>query len=251
MSASRRKRSQRRERRRIARAALRPKLGEQLLQVWEHARWVFVNFVEFFATPVAIANRDYINRTEYRAMDSWLRSLELLTRRLILAAALAIEVVLKPLDRRAPARQSLRSSEPDPQPRPRQRRRVLVWLDKPATWIARLRIFPRKPPEERFIDHNKREQPRVLPSFPLARRLEAVRRVLADPDRRAHRLAVKLARIAARNAKANAPRLFGVRAWDPHRILNRGQRFIRTGMEIVMPLIEDALAAWNERFEPG
>ena len=62
---------------------------------------------------------------------------------------------------------------------------------------------------------------------------------------------MKLARIAARNAKANEPRLFGVRGWDSHRRLNRGQRFIRTGMEIVMPLIEDALAAWNQKCEPG
>ena len=62
---------------------------------------------------------------------------------------------------------------------------------------------------------------------------------------------MKLARIAARNAKANAPRLFGVRAWDSDRRLNRGQRFIRTAMDIVMPLIEDALASWNRKCEPG
>lgn len=44
-------------------------------------------------------------------------------------------------------------------------------------------------------------QHRVPPSFPPVRRREAVRRVLADPDTRAHRLAVKVARIAAHNAK--------------------------------------------------
>jgi hypothetical protein len=112
-------------------------------------------------------------------------------------------------------------------------------------------MFPRKPPETPPLRRAQREQPRVLPAFPLARRLEAVRRVLADPDTRAHRFAVKLARIAARNAKANEPRLFGVRDWDQHRLLNRGQRFIRTGIEMVIPLIEKRLAAWNERFEPG
>ncbi len=112
-------------------------------------------------------------------------------------------------------------------------------------------MFPRKPPETPPLRRAQREQPRVLPAFPLARRLEAVRRVLADPDTRAHRFAVKLARIAARNAKANEPRLFGVRDWDQHRLLNRGQRFICTGIEMVIPLIENLLAAWNERFEPG
>ena len=65
------------------------------------------------------------------------------------------------------------------------------------------------------------------------------------------RFAVKLARIAARNARANEPRLFGIRTRDSHRLLNRGQRFIRTGMELVMPLTEDRLAAWNEGFEPA
>jgi hypothetical protein len=74
---------------------------------------------------------------------------------------------------------------------------------------------------------------------------------LDDPDTRAHRFAVKLARIAARNARANEPCLFGNRARDSHRLLNCGQRFIRTGMELVMPLIEDRLAAWNEGFEPA
>ena len=93
-------------------------------------------------------------------------------------------------------------------------------------------MFPRKPPE---MPPLRCAQPRVL----------------ADPDKGAHSIAVKLARIAARNAKANAPRLFGIRAWNSFRLLNCGQRFIRTGMEIVMPLIENRLAAWNERFEPG
>ena len=238
MSASRLRRSQRRERRAAVRIRQRSKLGEQLLRVWEHARWVFASFCEFFAPPVAIAARDYINVPEYRAMESWLRSLELLTRRLVLAAALAINVVLKPLDPLAPAR-------------PRQRRRVLIWFNKPCSWIASLRMMPRKPPEARALRRDRREQHRVLPALPLARRLEAVRRVLVDPDTRAHRFAVKLARIAARNAKANEPRLFGVRAWDSHRRLNRGQRFIRTAMDIVMPLIEDALASWNQKCEPG
>jgi hypothetical protein len=96
MYASRLKRSRRRERRAAVRILQRPKLSEQLLQVWEHLRWVFANFCEFFAAPVAVAAREHINVPEYRAMDSWLRSLELLTRRLNLAAALATNVALQP-----------------------------------------------------------------------------------------------------------------------------------------------------------
>ena len=48
MYGSRLKRSRRRERRAAARILQRPKLSEQLLQVWEHLRWVFANFCEFF-----------------------------------------------------------------------------------------------------------------------------------------------------------------------------------------------------------
>lgn len=59
------------------------------------------------------------------------------------------------------------------------------------------------------------------------------------------------ARIAARNARANAPRLFGVRDRDSGKARTRGQRLICTGMEIVLPLIEDRLATWNQRCEPG
>ena len=237
MSASRLKRCQRRERRETVRARLRPKLGAQLMQVWDHARWVFAHLCDFFAAPAAIAQREYINVTEYRAIESWLRSLELLTRRLILAAALAMDAVLKPTTPR--------------EHKPRQRRRVLVWLNKPDSWIARLRMLPRKPPETRSLRRTPHDQPRVKPSFPLARRLEAVRRVLADPDARAHRFAMKLARIAAHNTKANEPRLFAVRDWDTTKARTRGQRFIRTAMDIVMPIIEDALARWNQRCEPG
>ena len=202
MSASRLRRFQRREPRAAVRILQRPKLSAQLLSVWDHARSVFASFCEFFAPPVAIADREYIHVPEYRAMDSWLRSLELLTRRLILAAALSINVALQPTS----------SCEH----KTRQRCRVLIWFSKPASWIARLRMFPRK-----------------------------------RPQTRAHRFAVKLARIAARNAKGNEPRLFGIRAWDSHRLLNRGQRVIRNGMGLVMPPIEDRLAAWNARFEPG
>ena len=100
---------------------------------------------------------------------------ELLTRRLILAAALSINVVLQPTSSR--------------EYKPRRRRRVLIWPKNPSSWIVRLRMFPRKPPEMPPLRRARREQPRVL----------------ADPDKRAHRIAVKLARIAARNAKANEP----------------------------------------------
>jgi hypothetical protein len=62
---------------------------------------------------------------------------------------------------------------------------------------------------------------------------------------------VKLARIAVRNAKTNELRRFAVRDWDSTKARTRGQRFIRTGMELVMALIEERLASWNQKCEPG
>lgn len=72
-------------------------------------------------------------------------------------------------------------------------------------------MLPRKPPETRCLRRARRRQPRVLPALPFTRRHEAARRILADPDTRAHRFAVKLARIDARSAMANDPRLLAVR----------------------------------------
>ena len=238
MSPSRLKRSQRRERRTAARVVTQPNLCDTLLAVWRHARWVFLQFCDFHAAPRALAEREWIATHEYRKIEAWLRAIELLTRRLVLAAALALNIVLKPLLQREHAQ-------------PRRRRRVLVWLQKPETWIARFRIFPKKPPEERVIYHNKRDVPRVMRTFPLARRLEAVRRVLADPDQRVHRLAMKLARMRASNAKANSPRLFAARDWDSRKAITRDKRIICTGMELVMPLVHNRLDAFNQACEPG
>lgn len=237
MSPSRLRRTQRRERRAAVRVLQRPKMGEQLLQVWDHACWVFANFCEFIGTPSYLADREHIITWEYKEIQEWLAQLELLTRRLILAAALSLNVVLKPL-REATGKA-------------RKRRRVLIWPNRPRTWIARFRMMPKRPPDVRFIYSNTREKPRTLPAMPLAKRLEAVRRVLADPDVCARRFATRLARIAERNAKANEPRLLRARAWDPEKSITQGRRYIHEGMKLVMPIIEDALDRWNERFEPG
>lgn len=238
MSASRLKRSQRRERRTVMRAILQPNLCDTLLEVWRHARWVFRLFCDFHAAPRALAEREWIATHEYRKIEAWLRAIELLTRRLVLAAALGLNIVLKPLPPRAHAEA-------------RPRRRVLVWPQKPETWIARFHMLPGKPPEERFIYHNTRDVPRVMRTFPLARRLEAVRRVLASPDKRIHRFAVKLARIKASNTRANSPRRFAARDWDSRKAITRATRTICTGMDRVMPLVHNRLDAFNEACEPG
>lgn len=237
MSPSRLRRNARRERRKVVRARLRPKLCDKLMAVWRHACWVWSFFCEHHATPREIMLKEWIATWRYREMLAWVGTIELLTRRLIFAAALALDIVLKPLL--------------PPTGKPRKRRRVLVWPNKPLTWIARFCMFRRQPPEVHYTYHNKRVVPQVMNTTPLARRLEAVRRVLADPDVRIRRFAVKLARIKERNAKANSPRLFKVRRWDTRKLTTRATRSIHTGMRIVMPIIEDRLDAWNAACDPG
>jgi hypothetical protein len=237
MSPSRIRRNQRRERRALALARLRPKFSADILAAWDHALWVLRQFCAIFHTPRDLSLREMVATWEHRELTGWIRALELLTRRIILAAALAMTVVL---GARAPR-----------EARPRKRRIRLVWPQKPETWIARFRMVPPTRPEVSWIYRNKREVPRTMPSFPLARRLEAVRRALANPEARARRFAIKLARIAARNAKANEPRRLYVRSWISARARTGGERMISPAMANLTPLIEDQLDRWNEACEPG
>ena len=239
MSPSRLRRSQRRERRTAARVATQPNLCDTLLAVWRHARWVFLQFCDFHAAPRALAEREWIATHEYRKIEAWLRAIELLTRRLVLAAALGLNIVREAAD---PARActtapsaaacssgciNLRHGSRASASSRKSRRKCASSITTRATFRA------------------------SCASFPLARRLEAVRRVLADPDQRIHRLAMKLARIRASNAKANSPRLFAARDWDSRKAITRDKRIICTGMELVMPLVHNRLDAFNQACEPG
>ena len=238
MSPSRLRRNQRRERRAIARVAIRPKFSADILSAWDHARWVWNTFCHLlFHTPQELALREVVSRREARDFHDWLRGMEVLARRIIFAAALAMTIVLKP-----------HASRPV---RPRKRRRVLIWPQKPHTWIARLPMLPHRSSNGSHASTTTRPLPALVPSFPLARRLEAIRRVLAKPEPCARRLAVKLARIAERNARADRPRRFAVRAWPPRRILTRCEHMVLSAMKTLEPLIQDGLGRWNQRFEPG
>jgi hypothetical protein len=240
MSPSRIRRNQRRERRAAVRAILYATIGADLVKAWRHARWVWTLICFKFHRPEALAQQEYLLASRCREIESWIRPLELLARRIILAAALTLDVVLKPLSVRSRAT--------------RKRSRIVLSLARPHDWIARFPMLPRRPREGRSPRrHGDQPKRRFRKTFPLARRLEAVRRVLADPDTRVRRFATQLARIAARNAtaKANAPRLFQLRPWSPANIRTWGEDTIRTGMEIVMPLAEERLARWNQQCEPG
>lgn len=131
--------------------------------------------------------------------------------------------------------------------------------DRPETWLTRPRFLraaraPSRWVRARRLPVNKGGRPPapVVDSFPLARRLESVRRVLARPDAHVRRVAIRLARIAQRNAAANEPVTIGVAEWppDPARF-SRGAAWIATGMARVQPVLVSQLDRWNEAAEPG
>lgn len=233
------KRDQRRERRARVRALLQPKLPAPLLSVWQDACYVWSTFCWLFETPAQLARREALSRAEHRERNDWIHHLERLVRQLVLVAALALNLILRPS-----------SSQTR---KPRQRRLRLAWPDRPASWRARFCMMPRRrnADAERPLRGAPRDI-RVVASFPLARRLEAVRRILANPDARIRRFAFTLARIAQQNARANAPRTFTLRAWDKTARNQRpGRRMIAASMQVLRPLAGSAVDRWNEAADPG
>jgi hypothetical protein len=87
----------------------------------------------------------------------------------------------------------------------------------------------------------------LVESWPMAKRIEALRRLLANPDKRARRVALRLARIRAANAKANEPRILALRPWDfaPEK-RTLGKHAVNDGMKVAQPLAEEALDRWQE-----
>lgn len=240
MSRSRHIREHRRARRAAVRAMLWPKLTAPLLDAWNFAREFFADIAGIFITPADLAEREYMRRTEHRELADLVRHLELLTRRIFLAAALALNFLIRPLAERLP--------------RPRKRRRYLYWLDRPETWRARFSTFRRRPPARQRYARTPGAPALLVPTFALARRFEAVRRALVDPDRHIRRLAIRLGRFDARNRISNDPVALEARPWRlarPGHAPTRGARWIRTCMAVVDPMIHDQFDRWNEATEPG
>ena len=128
--ATRIKRDQRRERRARVRALLQPKLPAPLLGVWQDACYVWSTFCWLFETPAQLARREALSRAEHRERNDWIHHLERLVRQLVLVAALALNLILRPSSSQAH--------------KPRQRRLRLAWPDRPASWRARFCMMPRR-----------------------------------------------------------------------------------------------------------
>lgn len=239
MSRSRTRRESQRARRSTVRAILAPKLPAALVAAWRHACWAFGFICEFHYTPRSLAKQEYLLRTQHRVVLDLVRHLELLARRIVLAAALALNLILKPITR-GPKRL-------------RKKRRVILWPDNPASWRPRFRMQPQSSSKD-TRNRTPTEPLRFVQTFPLARRFEGVRRVLASPDAYVRRFAIRFARFAERNASSNAPRVVELKPWlypwgvGPR---TRGARLVNEGMCTAQSLAEDKLDRFNAAIDPG
>jgi hypothetical protein len=186
-----------------------------------------------FGEPAEIAGRGTIGPINRRLMRDWLAGLERLVRRLLLLAALGL--ALAPV-RAVAGRMHARLSR-------------LFPPDNPAAWPACLRLFraPRHAGRS-AATHIRADNTRPVDARPFALRLEALRRILASPDRRIRLVARTLARIRARSTGANSPHI-AIRPWlIPAARRTDAQDAIHDAMLTVEPLIEAELA---RRHEPG
>ena len=239
MSRSRQKLAQRRARTARVRAAMHPSFTGTVFDVWRRARAIFLQFFDRHDTSIiALAERDYVFRAEHRKMSDWVHHLEVLVRWLILTAALAIRITLKPRD---------------PKPRKAKRRLHIIWDNKPSTWVRlSFSIFPRTTRSTRTRSASAKPQSRFARTLPLARRLEALRRILVAPEASARRAAFHLARLKTANRTSNQPRALVMNGAPPRkRAISRGQMAAESALEKLMPLCEDRMDTWNRAPEPG
>lgn len=207
------------------------------VEVWTSFLWVW-------GAPRAMLRLRHLPARQWRCARDHIYHIEGLVRRLLLIAALCQKVALAPLQRRAINRASAN--------------RVRENANAPATWCV---SFSAMPPdlESENCAHARGPRRRLPQAFiatrGLARRMEALSRAMQQGRQRARRLAFRLARLAERNARANRPRLLGLRVWDFHPCARTpGKHAVQTAMRKAAPLSVRLLTRWNmgqERWEPG
>jgi hypothetical protein len=184
-----------------------PAASGLLAEAWRAAAAIRDDIVDVFDTPAELARHEYMRCAGVRQLHAWLRALAALVQRLVLLRALALNLKPPPLRPRRP-----RVVVPRDLRRVGLRTSFLKW---PETWDVRLpgvlggdprgaRLSPeagppgpRRPPKARRPHiplADRLPPPSVLPLWGAAARLEALRRLIAEPDRAARRLAFAIAR---------------------------------------------------------
>ncbi len=210
------------------------------------AAQVWANFVWILGGPRAMLRARAIATADWRYACDRIFHLEELVRRILLIAALTMNVTLRPASG-SHARSALR--------KPKREN-----ANSPRTWRVSFRSMPATlegvPPRAKVYPRNPRSRPlAVRNTRGLARRMEALIRAITHGRVHARRLAFRMAQIEARNARSNQPRLLGLRHWDFHPLARTpGKHAVNTGMQKAALLSVRVLTRWNmraERPEPG
>lgn len=157
--------------------------GDALYHAYDLIRLVLVRFW----TPLQLAALPFIRQARRLELLDWVRPVELLLRRMIFIEARRLAPTLPPP---APSAAS-RRREPQPH-RPFDR-------DRPETWRCSFHALPLKAPRRRrrwrpYDPVKPRESQRTYDTRPLALRLEAAIRVIANPLPLIRRLARRMRR---------------------------------------------------------
>jgi hypothetical protein len=205
---------------------------DALPDLWRLAARVWYEVCAIWGDSASLL-RGHIPARDYRRCTDWLRHLEALVRRIVIVAALALELKPAADGRRRPWGE------------PRFQR--TLWHD-PTTWKVSFRVL--RQARERREGEQCPKKPRRehdLPSRGLARRIEALRRVLSGGQAYAKRLARLLARMKTANRTLNAPREFRLRPWSIRwDKRTSGRLAVSDGMDIAQSLARRAIEVWHE-----
>jgi hypothetical protein len=163
-----------------------PNIGQAAAEGLVHARDILALILQRFYTPRQLVMFLTIERDRRFEFVRWLRIVELMVRRTLFAEASAIATSLPPP---SPSRAAGTRADHKPEP----------YSEDPETWRTSFQVAPRSSRAGRPVaPHGCGERRDFLPAMPLARRIEAILRVVRDPHPFIQRLALRLRRGVAR-----------------------------------------------------
>jgi hypothetical protein len=153
--------------------------------LWESARYLLRWLVSVCGDPCALVGGGWLSRKDRREILHWLRPVEAIVRRLLVAEAAQIAQTLQPDKENAAAVKSAPYPGDSPAARPRFCRVHSPDPEKPASWSVRFSVYGKgeRPPAGRAALPGPRI--RTLGPDPLANVLSAVARAEAAARHRA------------------------------------------------------------------
>lgn len=156
--------------------------------LWPRVRASFARAIAAVGDVASIVTGPALSRHAHRRLLGWIRLLEHVVRKLLLAEAAEIHRVAGPRSQQRLAQRTRAA---------RSASRASIDMSCPQTWPARFSFsLPRPPRRTAIAPQPRRAFTEQEECFHLARRLETLRRVLQNPRPHAERLARILARQA-------------------------------------------------------